>query len=155
MADETPNYWVLVGSKSNYDISRQLGFTLQGIKSNRRKQAELVKPGDKFLFYLTGLMRLGGIISVLSHCVEDFSPIWDCSRDKKPEVFPYRFKTEPYLVPESDEGLIPVAPIHEQLQYLKKWPEKNWTLGFQGHIHQWPETDYRLVEDLFRQQLNK
>lgn len=154
LADRPAQCWVLVGSKANYDISRNLGFTLQGIKSTRRKKAEEVRPGDKFIFYITGMMVLGGIISVKSHCVEDFTPIWDCSSGPRAkELFPYRFKTEPYLVPSDDSGLMPVAPIHQNLEYLKKWPEKNWTLGFQGNVHQWPESDYVFVEKLFREQL--
>ncbi len=153
-SDTSPNYWVLVGNKENYDITRNRGFTLQGIKSTRRKKAEEVKPGDKFIFYITGLMVLGGIVTVTSYCVEDFEPIWDCSSGPRAkELFPYRFRIEPYLVPPDDTGLLPVAPFHQDLQYLKKWPEKNWTLGFQGNVHQWPEADYLLVENLFRQKL--
>lgn len=150
-----PHFWVMVGSLANFEISRGLGFTLAGVKSTRRKKAEELQPGDYIVYYLTGLMVLSGIVKVLSPCVEDFEPIWSCSSDKRPEIFPYRVKTEPYLVPPDESGFIPVAPIHEQLEYLKKWPAKNWTLGFQGQMHQWPEADFRLVERLFQAQLTK
>lgn len=151
--DTPPNYWVVVGSKPNYDITRDNGFTLVGIKSTRRKKAEEIRPDDKIIFYITGMMVLGGIVTVKSYCVEDFTPIWSCSSGKekgKEERFPYRFKTEPYLIPADDSGLLAVAPFHDQLEYLKKWPEKNWTLGFQGAVHQWPEADYKLVESMFK-----
>ncbi|MBX2860452.1 MAG: EVE domain-containing protein [Vampirovibrio sp.] len=142
-----PQYWVIVGSKENYDISKERGFTLQGIKARYRKKAEQINPGDKMIYYLTGLMVLAGIVTVKSHYVEDFEPIWPCSN--KNEIYPYRFKIEPYLIPQDDSGFLKVAPFHDELTYLKKWPEKNWTLGFQGNIHQWPEADYKLVEAMF------
>ena len=153
MAESKPNYWVIVGSQENYNISRAYGFTLQGITSRHRKKAEQIQPGDKFIYYLTGVMALGGIVTVESHYIEDYTPVWKCSSNKRvAEVYPFRFKIKPYLVPADEKGLIPVTPLHDQIQYLKKWPEKNWTLGFQGNVHQWPEADYHLVENLFQQQ---
>ncbi len=157
MADKEINYWVVVGSKENYDISKKLGFTLQGLKSRHQKKAEQIQPDDKMIYYLTGgLKSLGGIVTVKSPYVEDYTEIWNCSssmksgeRKGKKEVYPFRFRIEPYLIPADESGFVEVAPIHTQLQYLKKWPEKNWTLGFQGNVHHWPEADYRLVEALF------
>lgn len=154
MADTDRNYWVVVGSKENYDISKERDFTIQGIKSRQRKKAELIRPGDRMIYYLTGLMVLAGIVTVKSPMVEDYTEIWTCSssRSGKPEVYPYRFQIEPYLIPADESGLVKVAPIHGDLEYLKKWPEKNWTLGFQGNLHQWPQHDYQLAEALFKQQ---
>jgi hypothetical protein len=149
----TPQYWVIVGSKENYEISRSHGFTLQGIKSRHRKKAEQIQPGDKLIYYVTGVMALGGIVTVESPYFEESTPVWVCSSNKRAaELYPFRFKITPYLIPSQEEGLIPVEPLHSQLQYLKKWPEKNWTLGFQGNVHLWPEKDYRLVEHLFLKQ---
>lgn len=149
--DISRHYWVIVGSKENYDISKARGFTIQGMKTRSLKKVSQMKPGDKLVYYLTGRMVLGGIVTVESPYVEDYTPIWTCtSRD---EVYPYRVKISPYLIPTDETQFLPVAPFHEQLQYLKKWPAKNWTLGFQGNVHQWPESDYRLVEDLFRKGL--
>ena len=145
-------YWVIVGSRANYEVSRERGFTVQGIKAKHRKKAEQIRPGDRMLYYLTGLMVMAGIITVTSDCYEDQTPIWPC-KPEKPELFPWRFKTEPYLIPTDESGFVPVTPIHGQLSYLKKWPEKNWTLGFQGNVHQWPEPDYLLVESLLKQSI--
>jgi predicted RNA-binding protein len=138
---------VLVGALENFEITRDIQFSVAGIKSTRRKKAEAMAVGDYIVYYLTGLMAISGIVRVTSPCYEDFSPIWRCSSDKRPEIFPYRVKTEPVLIATSPDQFVPVAPLHSQLDYLKKWPEKNWTLGFQGQLHLWPEGDYRLVYD--------
>jgi predicted RNA-binding protein len=143
----SPQYWVLVGSLENFEITRNLNFSVAGIKSTRRKKAEAMAVGDFIVYYLTGLMAIAGIVKITSPCYEAFEPIWGCSSDKRPEIFPYRVKTEPVLIAGSQEQFLPVAPLHPQLEYLKKWPEKNWTLGFQGQLHLWPESDYRLVYD--------
>ncbi|MBY0402788.1 MAG: hypothetical protein K2X66_02740, partial [Cyanobacteria bacterium] len=116
------------------------------------KMAEKIRPGDSLIFYLTGKMLLGGIVTIQSEMVEDFSPVWAChSNPKKEERFPYRFQTKPYLIPADSEGMLSVKSFHSQLNYLKKWPENNWTLGFQSTLHQWPEEDFRLVETMFKE----
>ncbi len=31
------------------------------------------------------------------------------------------------------------------MHYAAKWPEKNWTLAFQGNVHEIGEGDYQLI----------
>ncbi len=142
-------HWVVVGSKENYDISKDLGFTVQGVKTRQRKKAHQMKPGDKMVYYLTGLMVVAGIATIKSEVYEDDSFIWPCS-SAKPDPYPWRFKIEPDVIPKNETDFVSVRPIAPQLQYLKKWPEKNWTLGFQGNVHQWPKQDYELVRKLLK-----
>jgi hypothetical protein len=52
---KSPNYWIIVGSPENFARTRARGFTVQGIKSRHRKKAEKMKPGDKIVWYLTGV----------------------------------------------------------------------------------------------------
>jgi hypothetical protein len=33
------------------------------------------------------------------------------------------------------------------MTYVAKWPEANWTLAFQGNLHEIGEDDYRLIRD--------
>lgn len=140
------NTWLIVGSEENFDISRSRGFTIQGIKSRHRKKAEQIHPGDRMIYYLTGLQVLSGIVTVMSHVTEDHTPIWTCSK-RNGEVYPFRFQIQPDLILEKPDYLSVIA-IHDQLQYLKKWPEAHWRLGFQGNVHHWPEEDYQLVRRL-------
>lgn len=137
-------YWLTVGSRENFEISRARGFDVLGIKSTHRKKATQIRPGDRVLYYLTGLMVLAGSVTVRSAMVEDQTPIWTCSSVKngQPEVYPYRFAIVPTLIPADEQGFLPVQAIREDLIYLQKWPAKNWTLGFQGNLHQWPEADF-------------
>lgn len=143
---KSQNFWVVVGSYENYLITQERGFTIQGLKSRQRKKAYLIKPDDKMLFYLTGRMDLASVVTVKSEVFEDDSFIWPCS-SRADEMYPWRFTIEPDLVVD-EEKFVNARDIHGELEYLKKWPEKNWTLGFQGNVHQWPEHDYQLVRNL-------
>jgi hypothetical protein len=33
------------------------------------------------------------------------------------------------------------------MDYVAKWPAANWTLAFQGNVHEIRENDYRLIRD--------
>ena len=62
MATE-PQYWIIVSSLDNHHITRDRGFDLQGLKSRQRKKLELVRPGDKFIYYVTGLKKIADFVA--------------------------------------------------------------------------------------------
>lgn len=150
MPEQPPQRWLIVGSHENYEISRQHGFTVQGVKSRARKKAHQVQPGDTFMYYLTGLMVISGIVTVESDTYEDHTRIWPCTSNAE-EVYPWRFKTQPLITLSDKDAFVSVKPLAEKLTYLTKWPAKNWTLGFQGNMHLWPEEDYQLVKPLIEE----
>jgi hypothetical protein len=49
------------------------------------------------------------------------------------------------LLPIADA--IPAEPIARQMTYVAKWPAANWTLAFQGNLHEIGEGDYQLIRD--------
>jgi hypothetical protein len=131
--------WVLVGTPDNYAITRDLGWTLAGIKGRHRKKAERMQPGDKIIFYLTGRKAFGSIITIASPFFEDQTPIW---RSEKPgELYPYRVRTEPDIILETDETL-PATELVPDLEYPRRWPAEHWTLAFQGNVHVFNDHDY-------------
>ncbi|HEY8491669.1 MAG TPA: EVE domain-containing protein [Dehalococcoidia bacterium] len=142
-AESAPNYYIVVGGIDIYRKTRELGFTMHGFKSTRRKLAGGMKPGDKLIFYITGAKKLGSVVTVTSEMFEDHTPVW--SSAKKPqEDYPYRVKIQPDLILDEDQ-FVDAQPLAMQMQYTKKWPAENWTLAFQGNIHRIPEEDYRLI----------
>lgn len=142
---ESPQYWILVSSLDNWHITAEKGFTVQGIKSRHRKKAEQMKPGDKFVYYCTGVKAFAGITTVKSEYYEDHTPIWESgNKKKKEEFYPFRFEIEGDLALEDDD-LVPAEPIARQMTYATKWPAEHWTLAFQGNVHNIPEEDYKLI----------
>ena len=98
-----PTYWMLVSSLENFRLSRQHSFGVAGMKSRHRKKAERVRPGDRVLFYLTGVQAFGGIAEATSEYAEDHSPLWESK--KKGEDYPFRFSIKPLVILAEEEFL--------------------------------------------------
>ena len=142
------NYWIVVGSPENFKVAQGRGFDIFGFKSTRRREVAQMKPGDKLIFYLTGMMKFGGLASVTSEYFEDHTPVF---KSKKPsEDYPFRVRVQPEVILEPDQYL-DVKEIGPRLQYAKKWPPEHWRLAFQGNLHQIPAEDYQLIVGLMRQ----
>ena len=138
------NYWMVVQSLENFEVSKTLGFTLHGLTSRQRRRAQRMEPKDRVLFYIRDLKKWALTASITSKFFEDRKPIWK-THDTR-EEFPYRVKLSPSIIlDESDyiDALI-LAPT---LEYLKKWPPDKWPLAFFDTLHLLPQKDFRLVED--------
>jgi predicted RNA-binding protein len=149
MADQSmPTYWIVVGSPDNFVRTAEYGFTVQGFKSRHRKKAERMKPGDKIVYYLTGRKAFAGIVTITSPFFESHERIWESGNlNKAAEDYPFRVEIEPEIVLPVAEA-VPAEPIARQMTYVAKWPEANWTLAFQGNLHEIREDDYRLIRDV-------
>lgn len=153
MADR--QYWILVSSPDNFAQTKARGFTVQGMKSRHRKKAEQMKPGDKLIFYLTGKKMFGATATVTSEYFEGDDLIWtskNTKRDGSPENYPFRVEIEPELVAD-EEAWIDAEPVARQMIHASKWPEKNWTLAFQGNVHNVPAEDYALIHGLLEKSI--
>ncbi len=139
-----PTYWIVVGSADNFRIAMDRGFDLFGFKSTRRRQSGEMEPGDKLVFYLTGIKKFGGIATVKSEAYEDHKKIF--RSEKKPsEDYPFRVKTKADIVPDEQHWL-DVPDYVPRLEFTKKGATKSWALHFQGNLHKISATDYKLLE---------
>ena len=135
-------HWIVVGSRENFEIARERGFDLFGFKSTRRRESAEMKPGDKLIFYLTGVMKFGGVANVASEVYEDHSPVF--KSEKKPgEDYPFRVKTAPDRVLEPEQWL-DVKDYATRLELTRRRGE-HWRLAFQGNLHKISEEDYRTI----------
>jgi EVE domain len=138
-------FWIVVGSPGNFDKTRELGFTVQGLKSRHRKKAERMKPGDKIAYYVTGRRAFAAVSTITSPYFESHEPIWKSSDPKKDaEDYPFRVETSLDLALD-DADFIDAEPIARQMEYARKWPAANWTLAFQGNVHEIGEADFALI----------
>jgi predicted RNA-binding protein len=142
---ETSRSYIVVTSPDNWQKTADLGWKLLGLKSTRRKLANAFKPGDRIVAYYTGVKRFGAVLRVTSACFEDHERIWG-SPNKPNEDYPYRVQTEPELVVAPDR-LIDAKSLAERMTYTQKWPRENWTLAFQGNIHEIPDADFALIRE--------
>lgn len=146
-SEETPTYWIVVGSPDNFERTEALSFTVQGMKSRHRKKAGRMKAGDKIVYYLTGVKAFGGIATITSPYFESHDRIWQSGDPKKEtEDYPFRVNIEPDVMLTAKTAT-PAEPIARHMTYVSKWPAANWTLAFQGNVHEIGEDDYALIRD--------
>ena len=142
--------WIIVGSPDNFAATRAHGFSVQGLKSRHRKKAETMQPGDRIAWYITGVKAFAGFATITSTYFEDHTPIWKSSDPKRAaEDYPFRVRIEPVITLQPAD-FVPAEPIARQMTYVAKWPAANWTLAFQGNLHQIDNDDFALIEGALR-----
>ncbi len=136
--------WLLVSSPENFEKNRELDFRQAAMKSRHRRKWERVAPGDRVVFYLTGAKAIGGEAMVTGTPFESHERIWG-SASKPHEDYPWRFPTERVVALEADR-FVPAEPLAREMEYTKRWPAENWTLAFQGNVHELSDADAGLIE---------
>jgi predicted RNA-binding protein len=135
--------WVLTGSLENFRATRERGFRLIGAKEGRRRMAEQIEPGDRIVFYVTGIQAFAGVIRVTGEMHEDRAPVWPGKPGKK-DAYPWRFETEPVEILE-EEDFVPAVELAGELEHVRKWPADHWQLAFQGQLRIVSESDAELL----------
>jgi predicted RNA-binding protein len=136
--------WIVVGSAENLEIARSRGFDMFGFKDKRKRETATMRPGDKLIFYLIGIMKFGGIANIAGEVYEDHSPIFQS--EKKPgEDYPFRAATTPdrILTPEQ---FLDVKEYADKLEMTRARGEY-WRLAFQGNLHKISDADYTLLRE--------
>jgi hypothetical protein len=145
---QTPKTWILTGSPENFEATRERGFTLIGMKERRRNQALEMEPGDRIVFYLTGVKRFAGSVIITSELFEDRAKVWP-GKPGQPDPYPWRFETEPEVVLAA-EDFLPADSLKDDLEHVRKWPAEHWTLAFQGQLRTVSEADAELLLERMR-----
>jgi predicted RNA-binding protein len=138
-----PKHWIVVSGKEIWDRTKELGFTKHGIKSTRRKMAQQIQPGDTITFYVSGRKQFAGMVKVTSPAAEEQTRIWQSAK-KPEEMYPHRVGIEPVVILEEDEWL-DAEPYHDRFEWTQRWPRENWTLAYQGNLHEISEKDHEIL----------
>ncbi|MDP6604730.1 MAG: EVE domain-containing protein [Dehalococcoidia bacterium] len=144
--------WIAVGSADNFEHLRERGFDVCAFKASRRKQSGSMQPGDRIVFYLTGVVQFGGIVEVTGEMFEDTSDIGLRSAGKPGEDYPFRIATKPVVIPEPGE-YIEVREITDLLDKTRKLGPKKLGMAFRGNLHRISDADYRQIEELLQEQI--
>ena len=111
--------------------------------------AETIEPGDRIVFYVTGLQAFGGIVRVTGEMYEDREKLWP-GKPGKADAYPWRFDTEPELVLDEDD-FVPAEGVALELEHVRKWPAEHWHLAFQGQLRTVTDADAALLERTLRE----
>lgn len=145
-----PNYWLITTSPENFRADKESsGFTLQGLRERNRKTVMKFQPGDKVVYYINRVSKLGAIATITSgYYRDDKTKIWT----DEDEIWPSRAKSKPEIVLEEEE-LIDIEKLIKDLTFIKD--KKNWGLYLRGSVHSIPEEDYALIESEMRKILSR
>jgi hypothetical protein len=138
-----PRTWILTGSPENFEATRDLGFTVIGLKERRRAQALQIEEDDRIVFYLTQVVRFAASVQVTGPLFEERTLVWP-GKPGRPDPYPWRFPTEPEVVLEEADW-IAAEPLAGRLEHVRKWPREHWRLAFQGQIRPVSEVDAELL----------
>ena len=138
------NYWMFVQTPENFEITRERGFNLHGLRSRHRRRAQRMGQDDRVLFYVSGIRKWVATASITSKYFEDRTPVW-MSHGKRVEEFPYRVRLTPAIVLD-EKDYIDAMVLGPRLEYAKRWAPERWYLAFQDTLHLLPQRDFRLIE---------
>lgn len=141
--------WIVVGPTDNFEVLRKRKFNVCGFKSSRRKQSGEMQPGDRIVFYLTGVVQFGGIVEVTSTMFEDTSDIGLRGEEGKNELYPFRVKTKPVVIPDPG-NYVEVREVTDLLDKTRKLGPKKLGMAFRGNLHKISDGDYTQIEQLLR-----
>jgi predicted RNA-binding protein len=141
--------WIVVGPRENFEVLRERDFNVCAFKSSRRKQSGDMRPGDRIVFYLTGVVQFGGIVEVTSTMFEDETDIGLRSEAKENETYPFRVATKPVVIPPPGR-YVEVREVTDLLDKTRKLGPKKLGMAFRGNLHRISDTDYAQIEDLLR-----
>jgi predicted RNA-binding protein len=139
-----PQTWVLTGSLENFRATREREFKVIGVKEGRRRMAEQIEPGDRLVFYVTGIQAFGGMVRVTGPMYEERTKVWP-GKPGKADIYPWRFETEPVHVLDEDD-FVPAEELADRLEHVGKWPREHWQLAFQGQLRTVSAADAKLIE---------
>lgn len=139
--------WIVVGSPDNFELMRERGFDVCGFKASRRRQSEEMRPGDRLVYYLTGVVQFGGIVEVTSEMFEDTSDFGLRSKSKPGEEYPFRIRTKPFLIPPPGQ-YVEVREVTDLLDKTRALGPQKLGIAFRGNLHRISDADYGQIERL-------
>ena len=147
------SHWMVVMTPENFEITRERGFDLIGLKARHRKKAERMAVGDRILYYVSGVQVFPATATVSSAFFEDHAPIW-LNTERRPDVSQWRVRTRPDVILHQYE-YVDAHQVAPRLLYVKRWAPEDWPLAFQGQVHLLSSADFSLVEGEMRRTIDR
>ncbi len=138
------NYWMVVSPPEDFEVTKERGFGIFGVRAKYRRRTQRMQPDDRMLFYVSGIRKWAATATVVSNSFEDRTPIW--KHNRKNEVYPYRVKLKPTMVLNEDD-YIDALSLAPSLEYVKRWAPEDWPLAFFDTLHLLPQKDFKLIEN--------
>ena len=137
-------YWLLSSTEENFQATRDLGFSVQGVDTKQRRMAVRMAEEDRMIFYISDRRAFAASTTLMSNHFEDHELIW--KSHGAAEDFPHRVKMHADVVVE-EESWVDAMQIGPRLEYVRKWPPEMWPLALVGTLHIIPQRDFTMLEE--------
>ena len=122
------NFWMITCNEENFNITREMDFTRQGLKSEYRRKVQRVEKDDRLLFYVMGIRKFTATATVTASYKEEDAGFW---KNEGSATWPYLIGIKPELVLD-EEQYIEAGLLAHRLDYIRRWPPENWYMAFPG-----------------------
>ena len=68
------NFWMITCNEENFNITRGLDFSKQGLKSEYRRKVQRVEKDDRVLYYVSGIRKFTATATVTASYKEEEPP---------------------------------------------------------------------------------
>ncbi len=142
------NYWMMITNLENFRVTRDLGFTVQGLNAHLQRKAQRIEPGDRILYYIGGKRYFAATATATSRYAEDPAPVWKKEGNNSPWAFKVNIQSQ-YILDENE--FIDACQLAPRLEYVRKWAPEDWYIAFaQSKLHLLPKKDFMLIEEEMR-----
>jgi hypothetical protein len=144
-------YFVNLFSPDTYEGFCASDRSVSGFRIRQKGAASRIKPGDKFVCYMTKFSRWFGVLEVMSESYIDDSPLYYEADDP----FIVRFRVKPLvLLPREKSVPIQDPTVWKNLSFTRLLPEGSatWTGKIRGSLNLLDSKDGRFLEDLLFEQ---
>jgi predicted RNA-binding protein len=136
------NYWFCVVDEDNWEIIKKKD--LWGVSEGNRKRLESTQIGDLLVFYVKR-HKLGGSFRVVSKPFKSREKVFIPAKLKPREVFPYRVKLRPEVIPEKPKDFLKIVP---KLSFIGN--KRQWKAYIQKAMQQIGENSFKTLEEELR-----
>lgn len=147
-------YYLDIFSPETYEAFTNSPRNVSGFRITQKKLAQKIKPGDRFICYMTKLSRWIGILEVVDGPFVKDDPLFYLADDP----FVVRFHVKPHVWLEKEKAI----PIHEDevwktLSFTQKHDKTSskWTGKFRGSLSVIEEADGKFLENLLLKQMSQ
>jgi hypothetical protein len=145
------NYYLNLFSPETYEAFSSSDRSVSGFRVRQRKAASRIRPGDRFVCYMTKLSRWVGILEVEDGPYEDDTPIFY----EEDDPFVIRFKVRPVeWLPKEKTVPIYEDQVWENLSFTREHEKgtSTWTGKIRASLGLLEPEDGRFLEELILEQ---
>jgi hypothetical protein len=145
-------YYLDLFSRETLEAFNNSGRYITGFRRSQESLAEKIRPGDRFLCYITRLSRFCGILEATAGYFVDERPLFYPADDP----FVVRFHTRPLIwLPKERAVPIQEDALWRNLSFTRKYSKSGtaWTGKLRNSLNRLPDEDGIHVENILRGQL--